>query len=147
MSAKPCLLFFAKAKEKQHNRTSPPFSCFTFAFAPTHPQLRSDSRAKYYAIYLLTYIAIHTFAHCQNKKKMSRKNQNLKRDRFRNVAAKRVQKLLDTADSLSKCANRSNYDYDEEDVDKMMKAIKEKIKLLELAYTTNTRTTKNTFEF
>lgn len=36
ISAKPCLLFFAKAKEKQRNRTSQRFSCFTFAFAPQH---------------------------------------------------------------------------------------------------------------
>lgn len=30
-------LYFAKPKEKQPNRTSQRFGCFTFTFAPTHP--------------------------------------------------------------------------------------------------------------
>jgi hypothetical protein len=78
---------------------------------------------------------------------MSKKNQTVKRDRFRNVAGRRVQKILDNVDSLAKCANRANYDYDEEDISKMMKAIKDKVKILELAYTTNTKSAKNTFTF
>jgi hypothetical protein len=78
---------------------------------------------------------------------MSKRNQNLKRARFVNVAGRRVQKVLDGLDSLSKCANRNNYDFDEEDISKMIKAIKEKIRLLESSYTSNTKTTKNTFQF
>ncbi len=78
---------------------------------------------------------------------MTRKIQGIKRDRFKNVAGKRVQKVLDNIDSLSKCANRSNYDYDDSDVSKMMKAIRDKVKILELAYTTNTKSTKNSFKF
>lgn len=78
---------------------------------------------------------------------MNRKNQTLKRDRFKNVAGRRVQKILDNIDSLAKCANRNNYDYDEDDIGKMMRAIKEKVKTLELAYTTNTKSAKNTFTF
>ncbi len=78
---------------------------------------------------------------------MPKKNQNLKRDRFTNVAGKRVQKVLDNLDSLSKCANRNNYEFNEEDVAKMIRAIKEKVRLLESAYTSNTKTTKNTFQF
>jgi len=78
---------------------------------------------------------------------MTKKNQELKRARFRNVAGRRVQKILDDIDSLSRCSNRSNYDYDEKDVNKMMKVIKDKVKILESAFTSNTKTTKNTFEF
>jgi len=78
---------------------------------------------------------------------MAKKNQLLKRERFKNVAGRRVQKILDDMDSLSKCANRSNYDYNNEDIAKMMKAIKEKIKVLEASYTGNTKPSKNTFEF
>ena len=77
---------------------------------------------------------------------MHKKN-NIKRDRFVNVASRRVQKVLDSLDSLSKCANRSNYDFTEEDVIKMVKAIKDKLKLLESSYTSNTKTTRNAFEF
>ena len=56
---------------------------------------------------------------------MAKKNQNIKQERFKNVASKRVQKVLDSVDSLSKCANRNNYEYDTEDISKMLKAIKE----------------------
>ncbi|MBS1572361.1 MAG: hypothetical protein JST62_08230 [Bacteroidetes bacterium] len=78
---------------------------------------------------------------------MAKSNQSLKRDRFKNVAGKRVQKVLDTIDSLAKCANKNNYEYDEEDVSKMMRALKDKVKILEMAYTSNTKSTKNTFKF
>lgn len=78
---------------------------------------------------------------------MAKRNQNIKKDRFRKVAARRVQKIIDSLDSLSKCSNKSNYDYSEEDVNKMLKAIREKVKSLELSYTTNTKATKDTFEF
>jgi hypothetical protein len=78
---------------------------------------------------------------------MAKSNQSLKRDRFKNVAGKRVQKVLDTIDSLAKCANKNNYEYEEEDVSKMMRALKDKLKILEMAYTSNTKSTKNTFKF
>jgi hypothetical protein len=78
---------------------------------------------------------------------MTKRNQSIKRDRFKNVAGKRVQKVLDTIDSLAKCANRNNYDYDEEDVSKMLRALKDKVKILEMAYTSNTKSIKNTFKF
>jgi len=78
---------------------------------------------------------------------MAKNNQSLKRDRFKNVAGKRVQKVLDTIDSLAKCANKNNYEYDEDDVSKMMRALKDKVKILEMAYTSNTKSTKNTFKF
>lgn len=78
---------------------------------------------------------------------MTKRNQNIKRDRFKNVAGRRVQKILDNIDSLSKCANRSNYDYEEADVNKMMRVIRDKVKVLELSYNSNTKSTKNTFKF
>jgi hypothetical protein len=78
---------------------------------------------------------------------MTKKHQALKRERFKNVAGRRVQKILDDMDSLSKCANRSNYDYDTNDITKMLKAIKDKIKVLEASYTTNAKLSKNNFEF
>ena len=78
---------------------------------------------------------------------MVNKNLYLKRDRFKNVAGRRVQKILDDMDSLSKCANRTNYDYNNDDIAKMMRAIKEKIKVLEASYTSNAKSSKNTFEF
>jgi len=78
---------------------------------------------------------------------MTKRNQNIKKDRFKNVAGRRVQKILDNIDSLSKCANRSNYDYEEADVNKMMRVIRDKVKVLELSYNSNTKSTKNNFKF
>lgn len=78
---------------------------------------------------------------------MPKSNQSIKRLRFKNVAGKRVQKVLDTIDSLAKCANKNNYEYDDEDVFKMMSALKEKVKKLEMAYNSNTKSTKDTFKF
>lgn len=96
--------------------------------------------------YILLNIDVFIYS-LQNLKGMAKKNPNLKRDRFKNVAGRRVQKILDSVDSLAKCANRNNYDYEDEDVSKMLRAIKEKIKALEASYTSNTKSTKNTFEF
>ena len=71
----------------------------------------------------------------------------LKKIRFKKVAARRVQGILDGLDNLSKCSNKSNYDYTVDDVNKMIRIIKEKVKMLELSYNTNTKTTKKTFQF
>lgn len=51
-----------------------------------------------------------------------------KRERFEKVAASRVQKILDAMDSLAKCGNKGNYDYSETDVQKMERAIRNKLK-------------------
>lgn len=47
-----------------------------------------------------------------------------KKDRFKRVASSRVDSILVKLDSLSKCANKYNYDYEVSDVDKMFKEIK-----------------------
>lgn len=70
-----------------------------------------------------------------------------KKDRFKNVAGRRVQKVLDDLESLSKCANKSTYDYSDEEVGKMLRAIKEKVKLLDAAFSANSKSGKQTFEF
>jgi len=57
-----------------------------------------------------------------------------KRQRFEKVAARRVQKVIDFLDSLSNCANRSNYEYDDEDVKKMFRAIREKLSQTESVF-------------
>jgi light-regulated signal transduction histidine kinase (bacteriophytochrome) len=70
-----------------------------------------------------------------------------KRDRFITVAGRRVQKVLDDLESLSKCANKSTYEYSDEEVKKMMKAINEKVALLKAAFSANSKSGKQTFEF
>ncbi len=70
-----------------------------------------------------------------------------KKDRFKNVAGRRVQKVLDDIDSLSKCANKSTYEYNDEEVRKMIRAINEKIGLLKVAFSASSKSGKQTFEF
>jgi light-regulated signal transduction histidine kinase (bacteriophytochrome) len=70
-----------------------------------------------------------------------------KRDRFITVAGRRVQKVLDDIESLSKCANKSTYEYTDEEVRKMLKAINEKVLLLKAAFSANSKSGKQTFEF
>lgn len=70
-----------------------------------------------------------------------------KKDRFKNVAGRRVQKVLDDLESLSKCANKSTYDYTDEEVKKMLRAINEKVTLLKASFNSSSKTGKQTFEF
>lgn len=73
---------------------------------------------------------------------------NAKQERFKTVAGRRVQKVLDDLESLSNCANTSTYEYTEADVRKMMKAISDKVNLLKMAFeASNSKTNKQTFEF
>ncbi len=76
-----------------------------------------------------------------NKKPKSRK------ERFKDVAGRRVQKVLNDLDSLSNCANKSTYEYTDEEVRKMLRAINEKVTLLKVAFSASSKAGKQTFEF
>jgi len=78
---------------------------------------------------------------------MTKKNLTLKQERFKNVAARRVQKVLESLDSLSKCANKNNYDYTDADISKMVRAIKEQVRTLELSFSEKHKSKTKTFEF
>jgi hypothetical protein len=71
-----------------------------------------------------------------------------RRERFETVAGKRVQKILDSIDILSKCANRNNYDYSDQDLKKMMKAIREKLNHAESLFQNElSKNSKQVFKF
>lgn len=73
---------------------------------------------------------------------------NIKQDRFKTVAGRRVQKVLDDLESLANCANKSTYDYSEADVKKMLDAINKKVAFLKVSFeASNSKTNKQTFEF
>ncbi len=55
---------------------------------------------------------------------MKDKGQNIKRARFEKVATKRVEKILYYLDLLGNCSNKNNYEYTEEDVEKMFREIR-----------------------
>lgn len=71
-----------------------------------------------------------------------------KRERFEDVASKRVQYIIDKLDLLGNCANRNNYEFDEEDVKKMFIVIKNQLKKTEQKFNDEiAKKTKNTFKF
>jgi hypothetical protein len=72
---------------------------------------------------------------------------NAKQERFKSVAGRRVQKVLDDLDSLSNCSNTSTYEYTDAEVKKMMKAITDKVALLKMAFEASNKSNKQTFEF
>jgi hypothetical protein len=62
--------------------------------------------------------------------------ENAKAERFRRVAAPRVQRVLDSLDNLSKCSNRNNYEYSVADISKMIRIIRSRLKSLEQSFDT-----------
>lgn len=74
-------------------------------------------------------------------------NQKTKRERFETVASKRVQRILDDLDLLSNCANKNNYEYGDNDIQKMFHAIKEKLKNAEAIFTQKTNKKNRSFSF
>lgn len=59
----------------------------------------------------------------ENKKKET------KRERFLRIAESRTKKVLKMIRLLGNCANRSAYDYNEEDVKKIFNAIEREVKM------------------
>jgi len=74
-------------------------------------------------------------------------NSELKKDRFKRVASRRVDSILKGIRSLSKCSNTNNYEYNEEDINKMLKAIREELKTMETIYKKNLTKNSDTFNF
>lgn len=74
-------------------------------------------------------------------------NSKLKRDRFKRVASKRVGNLLSGIRSLSNCSNTNNYEYSEDDVQKMIKAIKDELRTMETLFKKNLNKNTDSFNF
>lgn len=73
---------------------------------------------------------------------------SIRRERFENVAARRVQRIVDFLESLSNCSNKANYEYTDEDVKKMFKAIREATSRSESAFDKRlSKEGKNSFKF
>lgn len=71
----------------------------------------------------------------------------LKSDRFKRIASKRVDNIVKGIRSLSNCSNTNNYQYNEDDVNKMIRAIKEEVKIMETLFRKNLSNKKDTFNF
>ncbi|QFZ55531.1 hypothetical protein FEZ18_12340 [Oceanihabitans sp. IOP_32] len=74
-------------------------------------------------------------------------NSELKKDRFKRVASRRVDNILKGIRSLSKCSNTNNYEYNEDDLNKMLRAIRDEIRTMETIYKKNLSKNNDTFNF
>ena len=62
------------------------------------------------------------------------KNKDIKRERFVRIVERRVGKILDDLEGLSKCSNRTNYEYSEADINKVFNAIKAKLREVKILF-------------
>lgn len=69
-----------------------------------------------------------------------------KKERFKRIASKRMQKTLNELDKLINCSNTNNYEYDSVDVEKMIKALNEKMSKLKTSFRAG-KQKNNTFNF
>jgi len=67
-------------------------------------------------------------------------------ERFLAVAPSRVTRVIKSIESLQKCSSR-NYDYSDSQVNKMMKAIKESIRICEISFKNNGKNGAKKFKF
>lgn len=70
-----------------------------------------------------------------------------KRERFENVASGRVNKVLDALMRLEKCSNPYNYEYNEDDVKKMMRVINNQVESLKSAFEKGSLKNRDKFKF
>ena len=57
-----------------------------------------------------------------------------KYERFKRVAEGRTNKIIDQIRLLGNCANKSNYEYSEEDIKKIFSAIENELRLTKAKY-------------
>lgn len=57
-----------------------------------------------------------------------------KRERFVRIAENRTNKIIDMLRLLGNCANKSNYDYSEEDINKIFSTLEKELKVAKMKY-------------
>lgn len=62
------------------------------------------------------------------------KNTETRRERFKRIAERRVNTILDNLDSLGKCSNKKYYEYTDKDVRKIFNELNNKIKEIKSLY-------------
>lgn len=71
----------------------------------------------------------------------------IRRERFERVASKRVERVIKDIKMLGNCSNINNYEYSNIDIDKMLKAIREEIKLLDSTFRSGIKDLDEGFKF
>ncbi len=72
---------------------------------------------------------------------------NIRRERFERVATKRVDRVIKDIQVLANCSSINNYEYTSADIEKMLKAIREELKLLESAFRNDLKESREGFKF
>ena len=62
-----------------------------------------------------------------------------KRDKFRRLATQRTNAVLDRLRVLGHCANTQQYEYSEEDIRKMFRAIESQVKAVKAKFTSSSK--------
>ena len=57
-----------------------------------------------------------------------------KKDRFKRVGSRRVDAVIKNLRTLGNCSNSNNYEFTEEEVNKMLRAIKEEVRVVETLF-------------
>lgn len=60
-----------------------------------------------------------------------------KRERFQKVAENRTNRILETLRLLGNCSNRSNYEYNDEDIVKIFNTIEQELKITKFKFSSN----------
>ena len=97
---------------------------------------------------MLKYLHIsNIFLRFVKKLKIWTMNSTTKRERFKKVAGNRVQRLLDTFALLSNCSNKNNYEYSQEDVEKMFSVINAALRDCQKEFSDKRKQDKKPFSF
>jgi len=71
-----------------------------------------------------------------------------KRERFEDIAGKRVQYIINKMELLGNCSNRNNYEFNADDIRKMFAAMREAMKRIEGKFEDElTKQDKKKFQF
>ena len=62
-----------------------------------------------------------------------------RKDRFKRIASKRTNEVLDKIRILGNCANKSSYDYTDEEVNKIFFEIDKQLKLIKARFSSSKR--------
>lgn len=62
-----------------------------------------------------------------------------KRERFQRIASSRTNRVIDQLRLLGNCANRSNYEYTDEEVKKIFSAIESELKAQKLRFMSSSK--------
>ncbi len=74
------------------------------------------------------------------------KNEN-KNEKFKRIALSRTNKIINMIDLLGNLSNKSNYDYTDEEVDKMFRAIEASLRNAKSKFSSTTYPKRKKFEF